>query len=307
MCQKNCEIGYERDKDTCRKWPAGQYGKIENGKATCEQCGADLISPEGSTDKELCYCTNGFIKHSSKLRCEKCIEDMQGLDCEQPIKNRSLVPTKKGFYLLTYDDRMTTYAAKNTTLPVVIPCPFKQACDGVDEDTGLTKCLSEKGSKYRGFVCGLCEKEYARRGPTQPCHPCGEVHWNILFAFLLIIASLVAIFGLAWLAERAGTRPRDDVIPALFKLGLNHLTSISVLAMLVLSISYDVKHLSKVIVPTSRLFTWDGGMPFAYGSWECIIDRWGRHDNAVLWRHAAWVAVPLVCLIVIPAIGAIFL
>mmetsp|Transcript_52164 Transcript_52164/g.131038 ORF Transcript_52164/g.131038 Transcript_52164/m.131038 type:complete len:461 (-) Transcript_52164:92-1474(-) len=139
VCQLDCELGSELFNQTCRSCPAGQYGVMEKGKATCKECGADLNSTEGSIGENACYCLKGFIKHRNKLKCENCAE---GIDCNEPIVNHSMVHTMNGYYLLrdTHNTETTTYAAGQTGMPVVISCPLKKACLGTDKDTGHTNC-----------------------------------------------------------------------------------------------------------------------------------------------------------------------
>ncbi|CEM18772.1 unnamed protein product [Vitrella brassicaformis CCMP3155] len=307
ICQRNCVKGsFLNESGICQPCPAGQYGDIQPkdlGKAICKECGADLNSTEGSSGEDACYCTKGFIKNSNKLKCEKCAE---GIDCDSPVMNRSMVRTQQGFYLLkdTNDTETTTYAAGRTELPVLISCPFKKACLSTDDDTGLTKCAEG----HHGFVCGLCEDGYASQGPLQPCLQCASLGVNILAAAALVSVTFALVFILTSLAQSSGARPRDDVQAVLCKLTLNHVTSISVLAMLVFSMSHDDERFSVWVKSSSRPFTWDGGLPLAYTSWDCLIRlvRDDMRDTAVLWRHAVWIVIPLLCLIVMPIIAALF-
>ena len=50
------------------------------------------------------------------------------------------------------------------------------------------------------------------------------------------------------------------------------------------------------------VFSWDGGMPAAYGSSECILrERLG--DDAVLWKHGIWIILPAMWLLAVTLLG----
>ncbi|CEL92604.1 unnamed protein product [Vitrella brassicaformis CCMP3155] len=277
-----CVGGYEGVGMMCAKCPPNKFSNRQIGTKTCKDCPDDAVSDEGSTkcfcplayekrDDEPCApCTAGSVGvHNSEKggaggsrvtwTCRDCLP---GLNCSVPVNyNASVLP---GFFQLTVQlqsndsykngtREVTTYGSGLTLLPVVMRCPLPSACKGTNRMNGLNIC----SEGHEGFVCNRCKTGFSRHTPQQPCAPCAPLWVIVLINLLLIVATLIAIFILTALAERAGTSLRAEVPSQLIKIGLSHITAVCGLAFLVFDESLWGDEISSLVGP---FFAWSGGV-----------------------------------------------
>ncbi|CEL98070.1 unnamed protein product [Vitrella brassicaformis CCMP3155] len=318
-----CLPGYAGTGINCTKCPPGTYSNRRDGTQTCRQCPDDAGSDEGSKE---CYCRLGHQRGEEP--CEPCTagsigvrkggadgsrsawtcrDCLPGLNCSVPINyNASVLP---GFFQLTVklqSDRpshnttreVTTYGAGLTSLPIVMSCPLPSACKGTNKTDGLNIC----SEGHEGFVCSRCKAGFPRQTPQQPCAPCTPLWQIVLINVLLVLATLMAIFILTALAERASSSPRAEVPSQLIKIGLSHITAVCGLAFLVFDESILGDQISSLI---GSFFAWTGGVPQSYQIWECLLKPYVG-DKCVLYRNAVWLALPLVWLTAVPIIASGF-
>ncbi|CEM16706.1 unnamed protein product [Vitrella brassicaformis CCMP3155] len=249
-----CLSGYEGIGTNCTKCPPNTHSNRQIGTRTCEQCPDDAGSDEGSA---ACYCRLGHQRGDDP--CELCTEGsvgvqkrgnngsratltcrdcLPGLDCSIPVNyNANVLP---GFFQLTVQlqsensshnatREVTTYGARLTLLPIVVPCPLRSACLGTNKTNGLNIC----SEGHEGFVCNRCKASFSRQTPPWPCKPCAAL-WRILLVnVIFVVATLIAVFVLTALAERAASSPRAEVPSQLIKIGLYHITAVCGLAFVV--------------------------------------------------------------------------
>ncbi|CEM11834.1 unnamed protein product [Vitrella brassicaformis CCMP3155] len=318
-----CLPGYEGIGINCTKCPPGTYSNRQNGTQRCKQCPDDAGSDEGLG---ACYCHLGHQRGEEP--CEPCIagsvgvrkigsggsrstwicqDCLPGLNCSVPINyNASVLP---GFFQLTVqlqsDDsshnatrEVTTYAAGLTLLPIAMQCPLASACKGTNKTDGLNTCLEG----HEGFVCSRWKAGFSRHTPQQPCARCVSLWQIILFNVLFVVATLIAIFILTALAERASSSPRAEIPSQLIKIGLSHITAVCGLAFLVFDESLWGNQISSLV---GSFFAWNCGVPQSYQVWECLLRPYVG-DKCVLYRHAMWLALPLVWLTAAPLIASGF-
>ncbi|CEM29298.1 unnamed protein product [Vitrella brassicaformis CCMP3155] len=318
-----CLPGYEGTGANCTICPRNTYSKRDDGTRTCEQCPDDAGSDEGSA---ACYCRLGYEKRGDEP-CEPCTEGsvgerkggtdgsrrtwicrdcLPGVNCSVPVNYKaSVVP---GFFQLTVElqsdasshatREVTTYGEGLTRLPIVMQCPVKSACQGTNETTGLNIC----SEGHEGFVCNRCKATFSRQTPRWPCKPCAALWQIIVVNVLFVVTTLMAIFILTALAERAASSPRAEVPSQLIKIGLYHITAVGGLAFVVFDESLENDRISSLI---GSFFAWDGGVLQSYQVWECVLRR-HVGERCVLYRHALWLGLPLVWLTVVPLIASAF-
>ncbi|CEL92214.1 unnamed protein product [Vitrella brassicaformis CCMP3155] len=308
----------------CTKCPPDSYSNRQVGTQTCSQCPDDAGSDEGSP---ACYCRLGHQR--GKEPCEPCTagsigvrkggadgsrsawicqDCLPGLNCSVPINyNASVLP---GFFQLTVQlqsDRpshnttreVTTYGSGLTSLPIVMSCPLPSACKGTNKTDGLNIC----SEGHEGFVCSRCKAGFSRQTPQQPCAPCNPLWQIVLVNVLLVLATLMAIFILTALAERASSSLRAQVPSQLIKIGLSHITAVCGLAFL----AFDESSVwgGQISSLLGGFFAWTGGVPQLRGVWESLLRPYVG-DKCVLYRNAVWLALPLVWLTAVPIIASGF-
>ncbi|CEL92619.1 unnamed protein product [Vitrella brassicaformis CCMP3155] len=195
-----------------------------------------------------------------------CLDCFDGLNCPVPVNyNASVLP---GFYQLTVKlqsggsfenatREVTTYGSGLTLLPVVMGCPLPSSCNGTNKTNGLDIC----SEGHEGFVCNRCKAGFSRQTPQQPCTECASLWLIVIINVLLVAATLMAIFILTALAERAAASPRAEVPSQLTKIGLSHITAVCGLAFLVFDNSLWGDQISSLI---GSVFAWDGGLAQSY-------------------------------------------
>jgi len=315
-----CLPGYEGTGINCTKCPAGTYSNRQAGTQICKRCPDDAGSEEGSA---ACYCRLGYERRGDEP-CEPCTAGsvgvrkggsggggsrgtwicqncLFGVDCSVPVNyNASVLP---GFFQLTVHlsdassvnvtREVATYSAGLTLLPVVMPCPLLSACRGTNKTNGLNIC----SEGHEGFVCNRCRAGFSRQTPQQPCAPCAPLWQIAVVNVLLAVATLMAFFILTALAKRGAASPRAEVPSQLTKIGLSHITAVCGLAFVVFDESIWGDQIASLVGP---FFAWDGGVPQSYQVWECVL----RHDKCVLYRHAMWLALPLLWLTIAPLVAS---
>jgi len=135
-----------------------------------------------------------------------------------------------------------------------------------------------------------------------PCKPCAALWQIIVVNVLFVVTTLMAIFILTALAERAASSPRAEVPSQLIKIGLYHITAVGGLAFVVFDESLENDRISSLI---GSFFAWDGGVLQSYHMWERVL-RPHVGERCVLYRHALWLGLPLVWLTVVPLIASAF-
>ncbi|CEL98614.1 unnamed protein product [Vitrella brassicaformis CCMP3155] len=319
-----CLPGYEGTGINCTKCPPDTYSNREIGTQTCKQCPDDAGSEEGSP---ACYCRLGHQRGEEP--CEPCTagsigvrkggadgsriawicqDCLPGLDCSVPVNyNASVLP---GFFQLTVQlqsagsshnatREVTTYGARLTSLPIVTPCPLPSACIGTNKTNGLNIC----SEGHEGFVCSRCKAGFSRQTPQQPCTECAPLWQIAVVNVLLLVATLMAIFILTALAERAASSLGAEVPSQLTKIGLSHITAVCGLAFL----AFDKSSIwgDQISSLLGRFFAWDGGIAQSYQVCECVLRPYVG-DECVLYRHAMWLALPLIWLTAVPLIASGF-
>ncbi|CEM20038.1 unnamed protein product [Vitrella brassicaformis CCMP3155] len=195
---------------------------------------------------------------------------------------------------------ISTYDAHVTSRHVLVRCPVPEACEGSDWDnttqtvTKLNKC--KEG--HTGPMCGSCDKGWRSVGTLSGlCRMCGSHGWNITGAIVLYVVVLIVIFIATTLSQRSSVLPRAHVHAMLIKIGLNHLTVVSALTFFGLQFSRMLPPEATELIRWA--FRWDGGVPTADVTWECLLkDNGMRGSDAMLARRAAWIVFPLVWLTV---------
>ncbi|CEL94516.1 unnamed protein product [Vitrella brassicaformis CCMP3155] len=319
-----CLPGYSGTGKACTMCPAGTHSNRQVGTQSCQRCPDDAGSEEGSA---ACFCRLGYEKRGNEP-CEPCTagsvgvrnagsdgsrsrwicQDCQeGLDCSVPINyNASVLPR---FFQLTArlqsagaspsaTREVTTYSAGLTELPIVIPCPLPASCRGTDKASGLNIC----SEGHEGFVCNRCKRGFSRQTPQQPCAPCAALWQIVVVNVLLVVATLLAIFILTALAERAAATQRAEVPSQLTKIGLSHITAVCGLAFLVFDESLWGDQISSLV---RSFFGWSGGVPQSYQVWECLLRPYVG-DKCVLYRHSVWLGLPLIWLTAVPLVASGF-
>ncbi|CEM14970.1 unnamed protein product [Vitrella brassicaformis CCMP3155] len=320
----HCKLGYEADDkadDTeelsCRACEAGTYGKLSGGIATCVSCGGPrFTSLPKTTSRDHCLCIEKYILNRHSFQCEDCMA-YEGLNCSLPLRPSS-VTVKRGFFLLTVQimesimprvsvDRelprrrlasaaiRSTYAANITSLPIAVECPYGPACNPYGTDP-VNQCTEG----HAGFVCGLCESGFARSTPLAPCRPCAAGWQNVLSNLALLAVSIGAIFLLTHLSKRAASALHVGLISVILKITIGHFTVMSGL----MALDYAVLRgdtTSQTALPSvyRGLFGWDGGISMEYTSWTCLFASLVGDETAELWRHAVWIGLPIILLVVV--------
>ncbi|CEM19917.1 unnamed protein product [Vitrella brassicaformis CCMP3155] len=319
-----CLPGYAGHGLNCTKCPAGSFSNREVGTQMCKQCPDDAGSDEGSA---ACYCRLGYEKQGNEP-CEPCTagsvgvrtggsdgsrdtwicqDCLPGLDCSVPINYNASVLL--GFFQLTVQlqstgssdnapRHVTTYGAGLTVLPVVFPCPLPSSCKGTDKSNGLNIC----SAGHEGLTCNRCKEGFSRQTLRQLCTRCAPLWLIVIVNVLLVFAALIAIFILTALAGRAASSVRAEVPSQLIKIGLSHITAVCGLTFLVFDESLWGDQISSLV---GSFFAWDGGVAQSYQIWECLLKPYVG-DKCVLYRHAIWLALPLVWLTVVPLIATCF-
>ncbi|CEM37819.1 unnamed protein product [Vitrella brassicaformis CCMP3155] len=317
----HCRLGYELTKDgTCVPCTSGYFGvRKRGGMAVCERCGARFfMSANATTERSECYCMANYILNKESDSCDDCATAAPGIDCRHETKMRPIA--SPGKYQLTVrlpwqqvpfkfinmtalpDEEqlveMNSYEANVTALPVAVDCRFKDACHGTDMTTGLNRCREG----HEGFACGICKAGYARHNEFQQCNACPSLASNVGLNIVLFVLALAAIGGLTMLAKRASALSRANITTMLIKIGMNHCTSLSGVALVGYHQAYDWPHW--LASSFHQVFVYDGGIPLqAYTAWECLL-RPSFGEMAGVWRHAVWIGLPLMWLFVLPLLGA---
>ncbi|CEL99184.1 unnamed protein product [Vitrella brassicaformis CCMP3155] len=337
-----CDRGFTLSGSVCSPCGKGSYKELV-GSGECTRCPDDkFTSLPNSTSLDDCFCHSNYIRHRHLTQCSEC---PRGLDCEAPIRFHP--PVQSGFYQLMVDldltalhdssdsswrqlrrrqgghwkatgagnveldslgvplergdqkpfRTMSSYDAGVTSLPVVVECPVRKACKGSDLHTGQNICMTGQS----GFVCGSCDEGFARMSNLRPCGKCPPAWQNVMTNLCLFAITLLAIFGWTILAQRGAHLQRAAPHSMLLKMAQNHFSAVSGLAMVV-STDWPVWSASLV----EDVFAWEGGVPVAYSAWECLLrPAWG--PQAVMFRHAVWIILPLVWLIIVTAVAALII